>query len=138
MDFSPLCAASLSEMRHNCLPFFFSTPPRFSHFPIHAVIVSNKQRVWTQKGAFWKLLMNIQSGLSREMLIIIHFLWISSWTFCNLLRHFLSESLFCRKEENLYIHKYILSNLRLIGKLPDETKKRRCGFSNNRKTIKIY
>ena len=50
--FSPLCTASLSEMRHNCLPFFFSTPPRFSHFPIHAVIVSNKQRVWTQKRRF--------------------------------------------------------------------------------------
>ena len=40
--------------------------------------------------------------------------------------------------EFFFITDYILSNLRLIGKLPDETKKRRCGFSNNRKTIKIY
>ena len=38
--------------------------------------------------------------------------------------------------ESLHIHTF--KPYRLIGKLPDETKKRRCGFSNNRKTIKIY
>ena len=82
--------------------------------------------------------MNIQSGLSRDA--------NNNTFFMNFLMNILQSpasifylrDFFVRKEENLYIHKYILSNLRLIGKLPDETKKRRCGFSNNRKTIKIY